>query len=145
MAFRIEHRLGVPASTLAVWEVLGDVENWPKWQALYPEVKGALRIGGTIDAMEALPNAPPRAIRPVIADWTPESDIHWKTANTGGMIKLTRYFEIEKLTDTGCIFSNGQLFDGFMTRYVAPARKRLYRDAFQAFGEALRDEVMRRK
>ena len=62
MAFRIEHRLGIPASPLAIWDVLGEVERWPQWQALYPSVKGVLRIGGTLDLQEQLPGTEARPL-----------------------------------------------------------------------------------
>ncbi len=142
MAFRIEHRLGIPASPQAIWDVLADIEAWPQWQSVYPEVKGALRIGARLDVVEDLPGAGARAFQPAVLDWVPDSQIHWKVANSGGLVKGVRYFEIEKLADGACIFSKGQLFEGFMTRYIPAARKRAYRDAFVAFSEALRARVV---
>lgn len=144
MAFRIEHRLGVPAAPHLVWDVLGQIDAWPQWQSLYPEVKGALRIGGLLTLQEQLPGTEARPLQASVIDWTPDSLIHWKAKSSGGWIRRTRYFEIEKLTDTGCIFSNGELYDGFMTRYVNRARRRAIREGFELFGEALRAEVLKR-
>jgi hypothetical protein len=144
MAFRIEHRLGIPASAHAIWDVLGNIEGWPTWQPLYSDVKGALRIGGSIEVVEQLDGARPTHLRPTILDWVPDDQIHWRAKSSGGLIRRTRYFEIEKLTDTGSIVANGELYDGFFTRYVSPARRRLIRQGFEAFGEALKAEVLKR-
>jgi hypothetical protein len=144
MAFRIEHRLGVPASAHVIWEVLGDIERWPDWQALYPEVSGTLRIGGRIEVVEKLDGAPPMRLQPTIIDWVPDDQIHWRAKSSGGLITRTRYIEIEKLTDTASIVSNGELYDGFFTRYVSRARRRLIRDGIEAFAEALKAEVLKR-
>lgn len=144
MGFRIENRLGIPAAPHAVWEVLGDIELWGRWQSLYPSVKGILRIGSVLELQEQLPETEARALQATVIDWTPDILIHWGAKSSGGLIKRTRYFEIEKLTDTGCIFSNGEVYDGFMTRYVPRARRRAIRAGFEAFGEALKAEVARR-
>lgn len=126
-----------------VWEVLGQIEQWPQWQTLYPSVTGALRIGAPLSLEEQLPGTEARPLQASVVDWTPDTLIHWRAKSSGGLIKRTRYFEIEKLTDTGCIFSNGELYDGFMTRYVPRARRRAIRAGFEAFGEALKTEVAR--
>lgn len=142
MAFRIEHRLGIPAPAHVIWETLRDIEAWPQWQPIYPEVRGILRIGAKLEVVEELPGVGPRGMEPVVLDWVPDSQIHWKVSNSGGLVRGTRYFEIEKLTDQGCIFAKGQTFNGFMTRYISGARRRAYRDGFVAFGEALRARVL---
>ena len=141
MSFRIEHRLGVSAPASAVWDVLKDIERWPEWTDLYPQVEGALRIGGLISVTEQIPGGAPQALRPTIIDWVPDSQILWKAASSRGLIKRTRYFEIEGLTDTGCIFSNGEIYTGLMTRYVSRPRRRAIREAFAAFGAALTARV----
>lgn len=140
MYFRIEHRLGVPAPAHVIWDVLKDIESWPQWTSLYPQVSGVLRIGGKIAVTEQVEGLPPREIEPFIIDWVPDSQILWKT--TQFLLKRTRYIEIEKLSDTGCIFSNGEIFDGFAARYISNSQRRQQRAAFEAFGEALRARVI---
>jgi len=142
MSFRIEHRLGVPAPAHAVWDVLKEIEQWPQWCGLYPAVSGVLRIGGTISVVEQFPGADPATLRPTILDWVPDSQILWKASSSRGFIKRTRYFEIEALTDTGCVVSNGEIYTGFATRYVSRQRRRAIQAAFAAFNEGLKARVL---
>jgi hypothetical protein len=140
MYFRIEHRVGVPASAQAIWAVLADLESWPEWNALYPKVSGVLRIGGKIFLTEQIADTPSRELQPTILDWVPDSQILWLEKTR--LLKRTRYIEIEALAETGCIFANGEIFDGFGARFISAGRRRQTYAAFQAFGEALRAQVI---
>jgi hypothetical protein len=142
MSFRIEHRLGINAPAPVIWDVLKDIEQWPQWTDLYPEVSGTLRIGGAVTLTEQIPGGAPQQLKATIIDWVPDAQIHWKSSSSRGWIKRTRYIEIEQLSENGCIFSNGEIYSGFLSRYVDRNRKRAIRIGFAAFGEALREQVM---
>ena len=141
MREKIEHRLGIRAPAEAIWSVIADIHGWAAWNPLYPKARGDLRIGSPLDLELALPGRPARAIRPVIADWVPNEQIHWRLKMLGGLVKSTRYLEIERLTETGCIFSNGEMFDGLLGPAVARRMRRDIRAGFAAMGEALKVRV----
>ena len=119
MKVKIEHRIGIPRPAPAIWEVLSDISAWPAWNPLYTRANGVLRIGAQLDLEVAVPGQPQRTIRPVIADWVPNDQIHWNLRMFGGLVKTTRYLEIEQLTESGCIFTNGELFDGYLGPSIA--------------------------
>lgn len=141
MKVKIENRIGVTATAPAIWEVLSDISAWPEWNPLYTRAAGVLRIGAQLDLEVAVPGQPKRMIRPVIADWVPNDQIHWNLRMLGGLVKTTRYLEIEQLTETGCIFTNGELFDGLLGRSIAKRMLRELREGFAAMGEALKARV----
>ena len=141
MKVKIEHRIGIPAPAPAIWDVLSDIEAWPRWNPLYPRANGALRIGAQLDLEVAVPGQPKRAIHPIILDWVPNDQIHWTLRMVGGLVKTTRYLEIEALTETGCIFTNGELFDGVLGPSVARRFRPALRSGFAAMGEALKARV----
>ena len=141
MRVKIEHRIGVQAPADAIWLVLSDIEGWPRWNPLYPKSAGVLRIGGTLDLVVALPGQPSREIRPTIADWVPNDQIHWNLRAVGGLVKTTRYLEIEQLTETACIFTNGEVFDGYLGPRVAKRMRPALKSGFAAMGEALKARV----
>ena len=114
MKVKIEHRIGIPATATAIWDACPTSRRGRRWNPLYPRANGVLRIGAQLDLEVAVPGQPKRDIRPVIADWVPNDQIHWNLRMLGGLVKTTRYLEIEQLTDTGCIFTNGELFDGYL-------------------------------
>ena len=140
MAFRIEHRIGVAASADTIWDILSDLEGWSRWNPLYPQAGGKLSIGGTLTLTEALPDAAPRSIQPVIVDWEPASQILWRSAD-GLMARSVRYLEIEALSETGCIFANGAFFHGFLGEQAAKRARRSIQGGYNALGEALKAQA----
>jgi hypothetical protein len=138
MRLKLEHRLGVRAPAETLWVILSDIEAWPTWNPLYPKASGTLRMGAALDLEVALPGQPPRALRPVIVDWVPNEQIHWRLSMLAGLVKSTRYLEIEELAPGSCIFSNGEIFDGLLGPSVAKRLAGPIRAGFRAMGEALK-------
>jgi hypothetical protein len=59
-----------------------------------------------------------------------------------GLIENVRFLEIETLSETGCIFSNGEIYGGLMgPSGSAVKQRRVIRRGFTALGEALRDRA----
>ena len=135
--FRIEHRLGIQAPAHVIWQVLSDLEGWGQWNPIYSKVEGKLTIGGQLVVNEQIPGLEPAQITPTVVDWVPDAQILWRMSQSWGFLKRLRYFEIDKLSDEGCIFANGEDWYGRPARYVPPAKRRAMRQAFAALGEAL--------
>jgi len=138
MGVKLEHRIGVQAPAEVIWESLIDVESWPEWTVIYPKAGGVVRIGAQLDLTLALPQRQPRQVTATILDWAPNDHIHWTTRETFGLKKSTRYLEIEVLADTGCIFSNGEIFDGMLGEDFAARNRHAIRAGFEQLGEALK-------
>jgi hypothetical protein len=142
MRLKIEHRLGIPAPAEAIWAVIADIAGWPAWNPLYTRTEGVLRIGAPLVLDVALPGQKVRTIRPTVSDWVPNEQILWKLSMAGGLIKSTRYLEIEQLAQTGCIFSNGEMFDGPLGPAVARRMRGAIRAGFAAMGEAVKARTL---
>src|SRR5690606_24999804 len=59
----------------------------------------------------------------------------------GGLVKSTRYIEIDRVSETGCIVSNGELFKGLLGPTAARRMGRAIWKGFEAMGEALKDRA----
>jgi hypothetical protein len=140
--FRIEHRIGIPAPAHAVWDVLKDLEGWGAWNPTYPRIEGQLRIGETLTVTETLPGFEPEITLPTVVDWVPEAQIIWRSAQSFGFLKRLRYFEIDALSDEGCIFASGEDWYGRPARYVTADRRRAMRAGFEAMSEALKARAL---
>jgi hypothetical protein len=138
MAFYIEHRLGVAAPAAHVWRFLGDVEGWSAWAPLYARAEGRLRIGETVVLEQALAGETAEIIAARVVDWAPEMQIHLAVRYFAGLVVSTRYFEIEKLSETGCVVSNGEMFKGAAAGFMPRSLRRALKTGFAAFGEALK-------
>ncbi len=138
MSFRLEHRIGVAAPAARIWEVLADLPGWSDWNPLYPAAKGTLRIGEALDLTLAVPDEKPEPLRATVVDWVPDGQLVWSSKFGGGLVRSVRYFEIEALTETGCIFSNGETFSGIGVRFVPGRLRGRIRQGFVQLGEALK-------
>lgn len=138
MPLKIEHRIGIKVPAEVIWEILVDVSNWPQWSRIYPRTSGVIGFGESLVLTVALPEESEQIITPTVLDWTPNEAIHWRSTAVGGLITSVRYLEIERLHETGCVFSNGELFAGLLGSRLARRRRRSLREGFAAFGEALR-------
>ena len=142
MTIKIEHRVGIPVPADILWEILSDVPRWPEWTTIYPQAKGVIGFGEKLTLTLALPNQKPLAIEPRIVDWAPNEAIHWKLPLYGGFGRAIHYLEIEILSDNGCIFSNGEILEGFAVRWVQPAMRRSMKAGFTALGEAMEKRAL---
>lgn len=136
MSFRVEHRIGVAAPPEAIWAVLSDFARWGEWNPIYPKIEGRLSIGAPVRFELHLPKRPVRTLSGEIVEWVPDSQLIWSLRLFGGLLRTTRYFEIEPLSDTGCILANGEIFDGLMAGTVPRAERALLRRAFELVNEA---------
>ena len=143
LPIKIEHRIGVQTTAAAIWPMIMDVGGWPAWNPLYPRAEGEIRFEGRLTLELALPGEAPRLIRPMVTDWTPDEQIIWTTTSYGGLLRATRYIEIEALTEdgVGVIFSNGEIFEGQGVRFIDRRQRARIRAGFAAFGEAVRERA----
>ncbi len=141
MAIKIEHRIGIAAPAEVIWEVLADIPGWTQWNPIYPKAAGKVGYGESLSLTVALPGRAHRQIEAPILDWTPNEAIHWRLTALGGFVQTIRYLEIEKYSEVGCAFSNGEVFAGLAGPYVARNQRRSLKRGFAALGEALKDRA----
>ena len=119
-------------------EVGYDLADWGAWNPLYTRAEGVIRIGETLRVTMALPGEQPREIRPVVLEWVPNDQLHFQVKALGGLVRATRYVEIEELAPGSCIVTTGEILGGLLAPYVAGGlQARLYR-GFKAMNEALK-------
>jgi hypothetical protein len=129
---RIEQRIGVQAPAEVIWDVIYDLERWHEWNPLYPRASGRIAIGQPLDLTLALPGQPERQIQPVVLEWVPNEQLHWRLSVMGGLMKSIRFIEIDALSETGCIVNNGELFQGLMAK---TALRQVGRSVHRGFGQ----------
>lgn len=138
MPFRIENRVGVAAPASLVWDIVSDLDRWPEWNALYPQASGRLLIGETLTLTLAVPGEKPETIKPIVNDWVPNEQVVWNVKLGGGLLRTTRYFEMDALHDAACIFANGEIFEGLGARVVPRRLRSRIRQGFYDLGEAVK-------
>ena len=138
---KVEYRVGVQAPPELIWSFVADIRSWPSWNPLYPKAEGEVQFGAELTLEEAFPGQAPRTIHPKVQDWTPNEQIIWTQSAFGGLLRSTRYIEIEKLSDAGVIFSNGELYEGPLRHLINRRRRRILKSGFRSMCEAVRDKA----
>jgi hypothetical protein len=138
---RVEHRIGVHAPAEVIWELISDVDGWSRWNPLYSKSSGSLHIGETLDLEVVLPGMKPQAAMATVLEWVPNEQLHYQTKGLGGLIRGTRYVEIEQLTDESCIVSNGEIMGGFLGQRLAPSLGPKIYKAIRGMNEALKEKA----
>ncbi|WP_426044003.1 SRPBCC family protein [Caulobacter sp. DWR3-1-2] len=136
----VEHRIGVQAPADLVWEVISDFATWGAWNPVHPRIEGEMRIGTTLTTAFVTESGTD-ILTPIVQDWVPYEQLHWRTKRLKGFVTAIRYIEIDKKGEENAIFSNGELFIGPLVRFVSRDERRRLRAAFTIMGEALRDHV----
>jgi hypothetical protein len=126
-----------------VWQVVSNLEGWPGWNPLYVKADGVLRIGTQLTITQTLKGLPDTVIQPTIVDWVPDNQILWRLSERGGLVQRLRYIEIDKLSDEGCIFSNGEDWSGPLAGFTPGELRRALRAGYEAMGEAVRDQSLK--
>ena len=134
----IEHRIGIQAPAEVIWEIVRDLPSWATWNPVYTRAAGDIRIGSTLEMTLELPGQAVQQIRPVVLDWVPNEQLHWRLSLMGGLVKTIRYIEIETLAETSCIVSNGEIFSGLLGPTVVRRVGGSVRRGFIAMNEALK-------
>jgi hypothetical protein len=137
---KIEHRIGVKAPPMVVWDLLKDIEAWPGWNPLYPKARGQLGYGAELHLTQALPDQAPTEIVATVTEWVPDEQILW-TTKPSWQLRTTRYIEIDKLTDTACIFANGELLQGWGAHAAGRRLGRSMYKGFELMGEAVKERA----
>jgi hypothetical protein len=141
LPLKIEHRIGIQTPPEVIWEIVSDISKWHAWNPLYTQASGVLGFNSVLTLQLTLPGEKPRTIKPTIVDWTPNEQVIWSLSLMGGLIRSVRYLEVEKLTDTGCIFSNGEIFEGPLQGMIPKKTRKAIKAGFTAMGEAVRDRA----
>lgn len=135
---KLEHRIGIQAPPDALWTLIADLNNWPAWNPLYSRASGVLSIGAPLELTLSLPDLPPQHIEPVVVDWVPHEQLHWRTSVASGLGVAIRFIEIDQVAENACIFSNGELFRGLLGPAAGQRVRRPLKKGFAAMGEALK-------
>ncbi len=135
---RVEERIGIQAPAAVIWEVLADLPRWHEWNPTYPKAEGELRIHSVLNLTLALPGEEPEEIRPKVLDWVPNEQLLWELKALRGLVRTTRYIEIDPLAEASCVVDNGEIFGGLMGPSLGRKMGKVVQRGFRAMNEALK-------
>ena len=137
MAYRIQSRVGVQAPAFAVWNVLSDLDRWKEWNPLFTEAEGRLSIGALLTLRRVRADGVGEQEEVRVLDWVPNEQILW-TKTVGPFARVIGFLEIEALSETGCVLSVGEVYDGIVGERLGKARRKLLNPGWTRMAEALK-------
>lgn len=140
MDFRVENKIGVPAPSDALWDVLADLEGWSAWNPVFVEAHGTLGFGAPLSLIERIEGVGERRVQARLGDWVPYSKLVW-AEKRGWQFTSTRYVLIEEIAAGSCIVTTGEIYGGMRGESHYMKHRRALRRACEAMNEALRDQV----
>lgn len=132
---RIEKRIGIRATTDAIWEVISDLSAWDRWNPIEKSVEGTIAFGGQIALTETIEGLPERRVLAKVGEWQPYAQLVWME-NRGLWFRAMRYFEIEELEPGSCIAANGFIFSGLRGEMFFDKHRKSLRHSVDAVAEA---------
>ena len=141
MAIKIEHRLGIRATSDRIWDLISELERWEHWNPVHPGASGRIGFGETLRIVEAYPGEEKRTIEAKVWEWAPREQLVWQRKSF--MNSSLRYLEIEELAPGSCIFSNGVIYEGYLGKQEARRRGRAMKIGFGILGEAIKERAER--
>lgn len=132
---KIETRIGIRASTDAIWEVISNLPGWDSWNPVETGVSGTIAFGSDISLTEAIEGLPERRCVGRVGEWQPYAQLVW-VENRGLWFRSVRYFEIEELEPGSCIAANGFIFQGLRGEMFFDKHRKHLRHAVDGVAEA---------
>ena len=133
-----EQRVAISAPAEAVWEVLADFADWPKWNPLYVETDGILAPGEAITVSVVLPGMKPQKAHFTVTEFERPKLIEYSAKHLGGLMRVCRYIEIVATSATSCRVANGEIMGGPLGRLVARLVSGKVRAGLKGMNEGLR-------
>lgn len=137
---RIEDRIGVNAPAETIWATIYDLEGWEGWNPMYVRAAGAIGIGRQV-SMTRVIGGKAEAVQPVILEWVPNDQLHFRTSAMGGFVKTLHFIEIEVLGPENCIVSSGELVSGLAASSLLRSSGRDIFRALKAMNAALKERA----
>lgn len=134
---RIEKRVGVRASSERLWELIGDLSAWSRWNPYETAIQGTIAFGAPLTLTEALPGLPERRVSARVGEWQPYAQLVW-FEKRGWLFNVTRYVEIEELEPGSCIVASGAIFSGLRGELFHDKHRAAIRAAYEEMVEGLR-------
>jgi len=102
----------VSADAEKIWAEIDQFDQWDTWNPLYVESTGTLGEGNTLQFSVAIPGMSPQQGKAVVAELQPGEFVRYEIKTMGGLVKGTRFIEVQQLSPGRCLVANGEIMGG---------------------------------
>ncbi|MBI1493667.1 SRPBCC domain-containing protein [Halocynthiibacter styelae] len=142
--YRIHTSIEIDATPEQVWAVLVDTKAYENWAAFMVAVGGEIEDGNTITVdFQLNPAKPKRVTIDHRIEVTAGQEFFWAEKGPGGICD-DHHFRVEATSDGRTRFVQSDEIKKGLTWLMGWKLSAIYRDGYQAFNQALKQEAERR-
>lgn len=134
----VGHRIEIDAPPELVWDFVADFEGWSGWNPLYVETAGRAEVDGQIRFAVLLEGLKPQKGSARVVTVRPTECLEYMMSSFGGLVKAFRFVEIEEISPTRCIVTNGEIMGGAMGGVIAKVMGRKIGKGLAGMNDALK-------
>ncbi len=136
-AVRSEARVEISAPAVRIWQLLSEIERWPKWNPLVQQaaIDGPFQPGSVIAW-----RSKGFAVRSVLRDVAPGKRIAWTGKSLG--TRAVHTWRVEE-AGPGIILTTAESLDGWLPKLLPKAMKRMLDETLLAWLKAIKEEAER--
>ena len=106
----IKTTIRIDASPQTVWSIMDDLERYPEWNRLTPDLTGRTTVGSVVRGTLVKENAPRIPLSPTIRAIVGAREFRWLTSVPG--FHAEHYFKLTPTADGGTELEHSEDFDG---------------------------------
>jgi S-(hydroxymethyl)glutathione synthase len=133
---KITTEVNINASPQTVWSIMDDLERYPEWNQVVPELAGLTMVGEILDAKIAPPNSPTYPFHPELLRVIGARELRWKTVTDG--FSAEHYFILTPTTSGGTHILHNEEFSGTHADSLFPNIEASMRPLYRQMNETLK-------
>ena len=129
----------IDALPQTVWSILDDLEKYPEWNSLLPELRGRTTVGSIVKGRLVQPNMPVIPLSPTLTRIVGARELRWMSIVPGEQgFSAEHYFELQPSEDGGTHLVHNETFDGPGVSQLWPAVEANGAPAYRQMNMALK-------
>ena len=142
MRKEIVAEITIHAAPEAVWRVLLNFPEYPRWNPFITDIQGRADTGERLDVTIQPPGRRPMRFRPEVLRALPGQELSWLgRLGVPGLFDGEHRFELERAEEGGTLLRHREKFSGILLPLLWWRMGKPTRAGFEAMNRALRDRV----
>ncbi|NSL21214.1 SRPBCC family protein [Agrobacterium tumefaciens] len=134
----LETAVIINAPAQLVWSVLDDLERYPEWNEVIPDLQGHTTVGKRVSGTLRQDNTPDIPINPTLTRIVGARELRWLSEAPGGVFCAEHIFVLEPTEDGKTRFQHNEVFCGPVADERWPNIDRNTRAAYEKFNRLLK-------
>lgn len=135
----LDTAITINAPAHVIWAILDDIEKYPEWNPLVPELKGKTMVGRQVEGTLTREGMPTVPLKPTLTAIVGARELRWLSERpTPGEFRAEHYFILEPNDDDTTTVIHNEDFAGTFLTQVWDGINTLGRAAYIKMNEALK-------